>query len=400
MGKNGSTSIQGTLLKNSDILEKNGFRYLNEWGQNHLRTVYRLFSPCPTVPKNAGALGRPIPNIKHERQKAITKMLNVMNTTKCETLIISGEYYQEFHLDSVMEKIKTFIKNHFQCKNIETTIVLFLRNPLPWIVSSVQEGAFKGGFSYKNNGDYYEMRMKQYEGIINLQKYFPDSLKLLKFEDACLDEDGLVGYFLKTIDFPASELKKINFFRLNESRSMEVIEFARYLEAVEPRFPFNDYRRSNPNITLKDVKHLKNIKGVKFDLPYQSKVNLLTRFQATILFLKENTGIDYTDYTIPEIPSQDTYSEETIQEFINVFQKLSIVVQKHFLKFFEAKYLETTEEKFKQLYFKDSVPYTIFANRNAIISLRSYYLKRKLREVLPRKAKKFLRRKLGYNLFQ
>ena len=375
MSKAGSTSIQQTLYKNTAILEKSGFRYLTEWGDNHLPIIHYLLSPHPVTPLASGHLGKSRANKKRHNQYYINTMLKVINTTECETLILSGDYFHEFYLDSIIDSLKEFIKKYFYDNAIEVSIIYLIRNPLTWMVSYLQQRLSKDGYVNKNC-DFFEFRMQQYMGVINLKKYFSDSLILLKFEDSCLDKDGLVGCFLKAINFPEKELKNINIFKLNDARCLEVLEFLFHIETIEPRYPYKDYKRSNPYRFLGDLLPLRDIKGIKYDLPYHSKIEFWNRFQETIRLLKEDTGIDYTDYSISPSPNEETYSEETIQGFIDVFPKLSIVLQGHFLKFFEKKYMETTQERFKKLYFRDSIPWNIYNKKNIFICYLCLHVKK------------------------
>jgi hypothetical protein len=50
MPKAGSSSIQRALFTNSGVLERNGFRYLHEWGESHIRIFEHLFTPWPVNP--------------------------------------------------------------------------------------------------------------------------------------------------------------------------------------------------------------------------------------------------------------------------------------------------------------------------------------------------------------
>ena len=383
MSKSGSTSIQNALFHNAAILEKNSFRYLTEWDENHLVKFKSLFSPYHIV------------NRKRINDHFVKKMLNVITTTDCETLILSGEYSYHLWHNTTVENIKQFIENYFQTNGIEVTIIFIVRNPLTWFISFMQQRLFKSGFLMNKNEDFFEVAIKQYKGVLNLKKYFPDSIKLIKFEDACLDKNGLVGVFLREVHFPEELLKSIIFKRQNESRCMEVMEFIYYIEATEPRYPYVNNSRSNPNRFRTDLMCLKDIRGVKFDLPYQSKVELWERLQETVHLLKGNTGIDYTDYSISNIAEQETYSEQTIQEFVDIFPKLNFVLQKHFLKFFEKKYMETAQVKFKQLHFKDSIPWGIYNHKNAFISILYLRIQNMAYKIIPRKIKKTLRGLLG-----
>ena len=380
MARTGSASIQYTLFSNSNILEKYNFRYLTEWGRNQLGVFRHLFSPYPVDPVGSGSLGKPFTKIRKKNRENIKKMVKVINDAEFETLILSGEYFDELWLDSTIENIKSFIQKYFHSNGIETKIVYFVRNPLTWLISSLQQQIFSKGYLNKN-GDYFENRIKQYEGVFNLIKHFSDSLILIKFEDACLDKDGLVGHFLKAISFPEEELKNINILRKNESRCMEVVEFINYIESAEPRHPYNNYKYGNPSRSAKDLKCLMDIKGIKYDLPYQSKIELWHRFIETIHLLKKNTGIDYTDYKVPP-PSpceEEAYNMEALQGFIEAFPKLNISLQRHFLKFFEKKYMETAQIRFKQLHYENSIPWKIYKNRNVFFDLLCLRAKNRLR---------------------
>ena len=381
MAKTGSSSIQHTLYNNTAALQKDGFRYLTEWETNHLRKFHYLFTKHPANPISTGHLGKPPANIKQINRDSINTMLKVINTTECETLVLSGEYFHDLRLDSTIENISTFIKKYFTNNGIDTTLIYFIRNPLTWIISYLQQTLYRVGFMNKE-ADYFETGVKKYNGIFNLQRRFSDSLKLLKFEDACIDKDGLVGCFLKTIGFPESDLSNIDVYRTNDSRCMEVMEFLYYVEAIEPRYPHSHYRRVNSNSYFDDFACIKDIRGVKFDLPYQSKVELWDRFQKSVCLLKESTGIDYTGYQIPVLShNEETYSKETIQGFIKAFPQLNFVLQKHFLKFFEMKYMETAQEKFKQLHFKGSIPYTVYNSKNAHTAFLGLRIKNKMQKI-------------------
>ena len=379
MPKAGSSSIQHTFFSNSAILKKNGFRYLDEWGDNHLYNFLHFFSP-DYVTNNAINYREPVTKKKLRKttKKMANEILRVINSTECETLVLSGECLNVFRENSAIDNLKEFINCNFKSNNIEVSIILLVRNPLPWAISQLQQQFFKG--RYLRNIDFFDDAVEMYEAIANLQKKFSDSLILLKFEDACLDIDGLVGCFLKTIGYPKEELKNITIIRKNESRCMETMEFLYFIETIEPLYPYAHYRHHNPNRFLGDLTCIKDIKGVSFDLPYQCKVELWNRIQKAVLFLKAEVGIDYTDYKIP-FPNQETYSEQTIQKFIDIFPKLSPILQKHFLKFFEKKYMETAQIKFKKLYFEGSIPWKTYNKKIIIFSLASWRVKKMLRKI-------------------
>ena len=393
MSKTGTRSIQETLFNNADILKHNGFRYLYEWGRNHNGKLRHLFSPDPVKPVDS-TWGKAISPRKHQNdiKKLVEKMLNIINNgCEGETLLISGECFHLFFSDLLVENLREFIKNYFISNGLEVSIILLIRNPLSWTISSLQQKIFN--CSYPRNVDFFENRMQIYEAVNNLKKNFPDCITLLKFEDAILNKDGLVEYFLKAISFPDESIKDFNIIRAGESRCMEVIEFVNYVESIEPLALKNNFEKTNPNRTTKDLWHIRHINGVKFDLPYHSKAELWERLQKTVKNLKECAGIDYSNYTLSaSMTSNETYSEQTIQGFLEAFPKLSPVIQKLFLKFFEMKYAETAQARFKQLYFKGSAPWRIYNERNNSFCLLFYRIKNSLRNLLPQRIKLLVKR--------
>jgi len=363
MTKTGSTSIQHTLFKNSSLLEKNGFRYLTEWGENHYLILHHMFSPIHASHLEINSYGKTLTN--EERENLIkTKcdmMLNVINTTECETLIISGEYDWDLIYDSTIAKIKFFYEQYFKLIDINIFIILFIRTPLDWYISSLQQDLYTG--SYRKTIDYFEDKTKQYQGLVNIQKNFSDSLVLIKFEDAITHKNGLLGYFLESIGFPASKIEYLNITKRNESNCMEVMEFIRYINDKEPLIPsdMNESINKNRKLYGYDLLPLRSIKGAKFDLPYEYKLALWERLKETVCMLKNSIGIDYTGYKVLPQAGQETYGEETIQGFIEAFPKLTPILQKLFLDFFRNKYIETLHVKFKRLYFEGSIPRKIYA---------------------------------------
>ena len=398
MPKTGSSSIQHTLFHNSEILEKNSFRYLTEWELNHARKLYHIFKSGTVRPINDRYWGKPISKIQHDNniKKLTDKMQQVINTASSETLVLSGECFEVFRSPASIEILKNFISKYFKNKSINVKIVLLVRNPLPWVISSLQQQISRCRFL--RSVDFFDDRMLHYEAVGNLIKNFPELMTLIKFEDACLDKDGLVGYFLKKIGFPEKNIHQLEIKRVNESRCMEAMEFINFIESIEPLSLHSDFETMNPNRSITDLSCTGRIKGIKFDLPHQSKVELWERLQETALLLKKNTGIDYTDYVLPPSATSiepEIWNEETIHGFIEVFPQLSPVIQRLFLKFFEMKYAETAQEKFKLLYFKGSVPWEMYNSKNTFLTLSIFHIKNRLPKFMPAVIKKQLKRLLA-----
>jgi len=96
----------------------------------------------------------------------------------------------------------------------------------------------------------------------------------------------------------------------------------------------------------------------------------------------------------------ETYSEDTLRGFVEAFHKFSPALKKLFLEFFEQKYLETAQVKYKQLCFQDSkarlqynklsedekkmnsILYNAVAEKNAILNSRSWQITKPLRKMM------------------
>jgi len=363
--KSGSTSIQYSLFNNSSILEKCGFRYMTEWGRSHFHIFRHIFSPYPVKSLENGIYGKRLNFEERENENIIiyNTMMSVMDITKCETLILSGEYWYDLHNDSTIEKFKFFLNKYFYSKGIDICIILLIRNPLSYLISALHTNICIGAITQGSDINiFFEKRMKDYIGLKNLEKHFSDNLILLKFEDAIVDNDGLVGHFLKTIGFPVEKLPDLSIKKINESKCLEVMELIKYIENKEPIIPYGLDAPINPKRKKYggDLFPLQQIEGVKFDLPYEHKLFLWERLNDTVYMLKNSFGIDYTDYQILPPTEHETYREKTIRGFIEAFPKLSPILQKLYLDFFRNKYLETSQDKFKRLFFEGSIPWKIY----------------------------------------
>jgi len=164
MSKAGSRSIQETLFNNTQILQKYGYRYLTEWGRNHLSKLHHIFSPDPVTPLNS-RWGKYISKKKHKKdnKKIIAKMLKVINTSDCETLFISGECFGVFQEILSIQYLKDFINKYFKSNNIEVNIILIVRNPLLWIISFLQQNLCNGG--YFRDVDFFKPILNNMKGL-------------------------------------------------------------------------------------------------------------------------------------------------------------------------------------------------------------------------------------------
>jgi hypothetical protein len=352
--KTGSKSLQKSLFHNSEVLERNGFRYLREWGACHENVIIGLLGEWECfrffIDGRFGRYSRE--ESIRIRNDYIEKMLEVISNTPCETLIISAESMLSF-----ANNLSKFITEYL--KKMEIKIIAYIRNPLTHPISLYQQ-YMTNPWDYlynifKDARQLFDYRIPT--SFYNLTNYH---LSFFKFEDAIQDEDGLAGHFLKTIGLPGQEVKNINVFRSNESRSCEAIEFLSFAEERVPTFILDNSGCSKNNPIIKDTRPLKKIRGPKFDLSYQNKVELWEQMQDTVIKIRDTIGIDYTDYTVPQSPDIITYSPETIEDFLEAFPKINLTLQKLFLEFFRKKHYETGLDKFRKLYEDGSMPQKMY----------------------------------------
>jgi hypothetical protein len=350
--KTGSSSIQESLFHNSEVLERNGFRYLKEWGVNHVEIMDGILGEG----FRAVIDGRFVFHSREESIRIINdyieKMLDVISNTPCETLIISAESMLNY-----VNNLPKFIIEYLN--KMEIKIIVYIRNPLTYSISLHQQYMALPWTHLHNvlraSNDWFNGIIP--ESVRSLANYH---LSFFKFEDAIQDEDGLVGHFFSTIGLPRQEVKNINVFRANESRSCEVVEFLSFAEERVPTFILDNSGCSKSNPVIKKTFPLWKIRGPKFDIPYQNKVELWEQMQDTVIKIRDTIGIDYTDYTIPQSPDIITYSPETIEDFLEAFPKINLTLQKLFLEFFRKKHYGTGLDKFKKLYEDGSMPQKMY----------------------------------------
>ncbi len=369
--KTGTTSIQATCKKNLSILEKQGVRYMIEWKRGdmrgghitHLNTLFADWE-VPSYCHHPAFQCTDILNAieREEEQSNLTETVKkIVNTIDCDSLLISGEW-TGFCIEKCVENLKQWLYRNFN--NVEVEILVFVRNPISFVVSFFQQDEKTGYKRLDSNYlDIYEVYKEQYLNTIkNLYRYFPTEFKLIKFEDAVSFKDGgLVGYFLQEIGI--INRSSIEIIRGNDGTSYEALELLRFINLCEPVVvnKLNNPKRLPQDGRL-DARHLFRVRGVKYDLPIEGKLELRRRWEDVFLYLKENFGIDYSNCAIEDkvpLPS-DFYSDVTIDDFIEVFPELTPILQKLFLEFFELKYRQTAQEKFKRLFFKGSVPFEIY----------------------------------------
>ena len=374
MHKTGSSSIQETLFYNKIRLNENGYLYLTEWGSNQSGVLTNLFGH--DSPQWARRY-----NIENHIDIAMIELFNESNTnilvnsvkhSNCETLIVSGEDICLFERNDV-NYMKEYFYKHLG--DVVFSIMFYVRNPVDYTASVYQQFMITPHFTNLKTEQNFKFSLEKFMDV------FGKATCVYKFEDAIHHPLGLVGHFLESIGMPAAEIEKFRVIKSNESRSAEVVEILNEIEAKQPqilsagiegakkgaKFDLLDdgnHYVANPLRKLYDIEPLFKVegakKGAKFDLPYNEKVRIQALAKEDSLWLKEKTGIDYSNYKIEEKEPPETYSRDTIESFISAFPLLTFPLKTIFLDFFRQKHLLTGDDKFRTLYAEGSVPWKIY----------------------------------------
>ena len=352
--KTGTTSIQDTLYFNKKYLEENRFLYLPSDTPEHNQFLINMFSVKPRTDYH----GNMWSNLtEKDIQEYVSlhkhKLLDIINNSNCETLIISGEDTDLLYQEDIY-KMRDYFSEY---PGIELKIIIYVRQPVQLLTSLYQHDAL---LRNKEEQDEYIKVFAHKIFDFHVKKFvtvFQDNVTILQFEESIQDPYGPTGHFLKQIGFPTHLISNIIAIRSNESRCQEVTEFIFALSKAHPRYIYaNGKKKFNPDRIDSDVGPLFRVIGQKFDLPYDYKMELFALAQNSIGWLKETTGYDYST---PPRPNQEEalYQEETIQGLISAFEFLTPLVQKFFLEYYEQEYILTKKEKFKRLYAKGSIPW-------------------------------------------
>jgi len=347
--KTGTSSIQDTLYHNCELLKDAGFLYIKDWNRNQSMAIKNIVAENPyDHPLSILNQINTPEKLSAYNNYNIEKMLLAMNNSQCHTLIISAEIM--FHLsEKELLKLKSFFVHTLG--DISFKVIIFTRNHIAYAPSMIQEFTIRENPNMLDAINGFTIKYKDIHKSIT--RVF-DNIIFIEFEEA--SRKGLVKYFLNLLNVPDSFLPGINIFRSNEARCGEVIELITYINDQEPQY-FKSELKKNKNREIGDVNPLFPIKGTKFDIPYELKMEFLAATKNDALYLKELTGIDYTNNVIEPYTYTLAYTRETIDGFINAFPKLSYDIQSIFLDFFKNKYRDTGNEAFKRLFDEDSTPY-------------------------------------------
>lgn len=286
--KTGTSTIQDSLFikENLEKLLHHDVFYPDMWEANHSPVFFSAFCDNPENYHVNIFRKYTKEQIKELNKLRLSELIEKTTLSKCSKLLISAEGISVLTRDNI-EKMKDFFISSFVQK-IKFTVIIYVRHPISWAVSSIQQSIRGAGNTYNNALDIISNVMKNlYQSRIQkfMDVFGKENVRICKFEDGVSCEGGLLRHFTELAGFGDMGLKEI---RTNEGSSMLAINILSY---INERIPMILNGKLNPKRFGNDYKPFLKIGGRKFDIPYTDKLKLLNT--SDLEWLKENCDVEY-----------------------------------------------------------------------------------------------------------
>jgi hypothetical protein len=230
-------------------------------------------------------------------------------------------------------------------QNIEIIIIFYVRHPLSWAVSCIQQ-YIKSGYCYnealkKVECDVYSFPRRHIEKFVNV--FGKDQINLNVFEEAVKHPFGVVGHFLSKLGFDTNEIREFNIIKSNESISVTSSSIISY---INENLPLYTDTGINENRTFGDTVPLERIGGRKFDIPLQDKLKIMKINEIGINWLNQTFGIDYRRNT--DIVDSRLYFEitpEILSDIMSAYSEISAPLKKILIDFLNEQLSSATSDK-------------------------------------------------------
>jgi len=335
--KTGSTSIQNSLLKSTELLSANNFLFpvmtQNNQPISNQEVVFcsLVMNNPETYYGNIVAGCSEIEQILRLNEHYLLEFSQQIESFEGDNLIISGEGISILKIEELSRLQQLF----FQVVNPDVSIevIVFMRNPLAYSCSLCQE-RIKNGNALISDLVLYEQSNYRYyaENLLRVEQVFGrENIKLFRFEDAIEHPVGLVGFFLSIIGFNNSLIACFESVHENKSISHEAVVL---LSAINEEIPLiidgklNPQRSSNPTIAIRAIP------GIKFLLTNEQSRKVWKNATKDLDWIYENYKIDHYQYfEMDESLEQKQWSDKTLLYIKNLLPALSddlqqIIVQK------------------------------------------------------------------------
>lgn len=313
--KTGTTSIQNTLFTQSKSLENEGILYPKCWVPNHSIPLYSAFCDNPEQYHMNIREGYTNEQIKGNNEKNLSDLEFELANKEWDKLILSGEDLVMLTSENLVN-LKNFLNRFGSVK-----VVFYVRNPIQWGVSIIQE-KIKGGLTYSQ-------ALEDTKGIVsaNFKHHVGKfvevfrNVQLYRFEDAI--KEGIVKHFLSV----AGYTEEVPLTKSNESLSWVSI---RLIDYINQKLPLIVDGKLNEKRTNGDIFPLFHLGGDKFDIPISDKQILQESSCKDVEWLNHYFEIDYS-HQIEPTESQYRLTEELISEIrsIEVSEHLKNIIEEY-----------------------------------------------------------------------
>jgi len=292
--KTGSTTLQSTMYRNREALEKVGVSYLGTQGTYpHLYSAF-MNRPLDFVWNQHSGLGEA--QIRARDLGVKQALRTELSQATGDTIILSSEFLSKLERNE-LKALYGFLSDYGSVH-----VVYFYRELLSWISSDSQQLA-KAGLRSRPTAFATGME-RLYEYPIKIHDVFAKTgCTFIRFEDAI--ETGICNTFLARFDLPTLASLGLKEQRLNESISGNAVQ-AMYL--YNHLFP-----RGSETRNVREVKRLCQLPGDKYQVlglrPKQIEEYRLKRDEVTkTLGLKLSAADE-----LPKSQSLDPLSAETLK---------------------------------------------------------------------------------------
>jgi len=320
--KTATSSIQGTLLRNTKLLEEQGIHYPDfGWlGPNHVKVLGSLFDKrpkrfYPDIVKNGIDIGA----VKAINRGQFEKLLSRKNCT----ILISAEHLAHSSPE-ILKKIESVISQY----GWSIEVIAVIRSPLSVFLSNSSQSIKRGRKSLIGMISNPVAISKSLE---NLWSVF-DNVRTYSFSDACRHLRGPVGYFLNFLGIENADA--FDLVKANEGLSNNAVRLLSYVNGFEP---WNPVVKKNPNQSENDLKVLWTVSGPRFRLTLEEYEAVREHVEFENAWLESNLGREYCDEQI-ELRRYDVHwDEESLRTVRNALPDVPEVLAPYIRRYFEEK---------------------------------------------------------------
>jgi arsenate reductase-like glutaredoxin family protein len=293
--KTGSTSIQSAIAGYS----KNKIHTASFGVENHSIPIYTMFSSQRFkyhVWKNQSLTHNQIDKLRLDFLRVLEFELSC---TKNETLLISGEDISRLTQQEISNMI-----NYFNQRGIDVQIIAYVRNPINWITSIIQQ-FFRDGNDLVLSRGLFKDRLNPYFNLIK-----KGNIHVFSYEDAIGNHGSIVKHFAELLSLDLVE-------NPNDNISFSPIQLALVAELnkVQLNVFSNKHRyRVRSNIIEKILTI--NIPITKFEkLDYRYFYNYLPKdIKSDCEWLNDNFNIKYEIPENKEVFVIEDYFKQILEE--------------------------------------------------------------------------------------